>query len=41
VSLVCGSERARRELGWKPARSTLATMIADAWRWHQTGHYET
>jgi UDP-glucose 4-epimerase len=40
VSLVCGSERARSELGWKPGRSTLATMIADAWRWHQTGRYE-
>ena len=20
-------------------RSTLPLMIADAWRWHQTGHY--
>ena len=40
VSLVCGSERARSELGWVPARSELATMIADAWRWHQTGHYD-
>ena len=38
--LVSGSDRARAELGWMPARSTLDKMIADAWRWHQTGHYE-
>lgn len=40
VTLVCGSDRAVRELGWRPARSTMGDMIADAWRWHQTGHYE-
>jgi len=39
VSLVCGSERAVRELGWRPLRSTLEAMIADAWRWHQSGGY--
>lgn len=39
VALVSGSERARRELGWQPARSDMATMIADAWRWHQSGSY--
>ncbi|MEM6657872.1 MAG: UDP-glucose 4-epimerase GalE [Pseudomonadota bacterium] len=38
--LVSGSVRARSELGWNPKRSTLETMIADAWRWHQNGHYE-
>ncbi|MEY8843176.1 UDP-glucose 4-epimerase GalE [Cribrihabitans sp. XS_ASV171] len=38
--LVSGSTRAEEELGWKPARSTMSEMIADAWRWHQTGHYE-
>ena len=37
--LVSGSVRAETELGWAPARSDLKTMIADAWRWHQTGHY--
>lgn len=37
--LVSGSVRALRELGWAPKRSEMATMIADAWRWHQTGHY--
>jgi UDP-glucose 4-epimerase len=37
--LVSGSDRAGRELGWTPARSTLAEMIGDAWRWHRTGGY--
>lgn len=35
VSLVSGSARALRDLGWRPKRSDMATMIADAWRWHQ------
>ena len=39
VKLVSGSEKAGRVLGWRPDRSTLPSMIADAWRWHQTGHY--
>ncbi len=39
TKLVSGSVRAKDELGWTPDRSTLETMIADAWRWHQTGHY--
>ena len=34
VRLVSGSDRARAELGWAPRRSDMATMIADAWRWH-------
>jgi len=38
--LVSGSTRAEAELGWRPARSTLPQMIGDAWRWHQTGHYD-
>ncbi len=29
--LVCGSARARDELGWNPRRSSLRQMIADAW----------
>lgn len=41
ASLVSGSLRAKTELGWIPVRSDLNTMIADAWRWHQTGHYNT
>ena len=38
--LVSGSTRAEAELGWNPQRSDMATMIADAWRWHQNGHYD-
>jgi UDP-glucose 4-epimerase len=34
VRLVCGSARARAELGWKPARSDMERMIRDAHRWH-------
>ena len=41
TKLVSGSVRAESELGWTPERSTLETMITDAWRWHQTGHYES
>ncbi|MEO1107306.1 MAG: UDP-glucose 4-epimerase GalE [Pseudomonadota bacterium] len=40
TKLVSGSDRAEAELGWKPKRSKLETMIADAWRWHQNGHYD-
>jgi UDP-glucose 4-epimerase len=39
VSLVCGSARAIKDLGWQPVRSNMATMIADAWRWHQNGGF--
>lgn len=35
--LVSGSTLAEAELGWRPERSDLATMIADAWAWHQKG----
>ena len=40
TKLVSGSSRAEAELGWKPVRSSMTRMIADAWRWHQTGHYD-
>jgi UDP-glucose 4-epimerase len=40
VKLVSGSTRAESELGWQPRRSNLEQMISDAWRWHQTGHYD-
>ena len=40
TKLVSGSVRAEQELGWTPERSTLKLMIADAWRWHQSGNYE-
>lgn len=41
VSLVSGSQRALRELGWQPRRSSLKLMIQDAWRWHQKGGYDS
>ena len=40
TKLVSGSSRAETELGWTPTRSDLKTMISDAWRWHQSGHYD-
>ncbi|RJE82904.1 UDP-glucose 4-epimerase GalE [Paracoccus onubensis] len=40
IKLVCGSQRAKDELGWRPERSTMKQMIADAWRWHQNGNYQ-
>lgn len=39
TKLVCGSQRAREELGWQPTKSTMKQMIGDAWRWHQNGSY--
>ncbi|WP_370225627.1 NAD-dependent epimerase/dehydratase family protein, partial [Pararhodobacter marinus] len=39
TSLVSGSHAALTELGWDPARSSLKTMIKDAWTWHKTGGY--
>ena len=39
TKLVSGSTRAMAELGWQPTRSNMPQMIADAWRWQQTGHY--
>jgi UDP-glucose 4-epimerase len=41
TKLVSGSTRAAAELGWMPKRSTMSQMISDAWRWHQTGHYNS
>ena len=32
--LVASSERARRELGWRPRYTELAPIIESAWRWH-------
>ena len=33
--LVASSRRARRELGWQPAHSTLEQMLSDAWAWRE------
>jgi UDP-glucose-4-epimerase GalE len=32
--LYASAERIRSELGWRAKRASLATIIADAWRWH-------
>jgi UDP-glucose 4-epimerase len=39
ATLVSGSQRAIRELGWEPDRSSLKLMIADAWAWYLKGGY--
>lgn len=39
ASLVSGSDRAIRELGWRPVRSDLAQMIRDALIWTQGPGY--
>jgi UDP-glucose 4-epimerase len=39
--LVASSRRARRELGWQPAHSSLEQMLDDAWAWrgaHPNGY---
>lgn len=41
TKLVSGSTRAVSELGWSPQRSNMKDMIADAWRWHKNGHYDS
>ena len=33
--LVAAAEKVRSELGWVPRKPDVATMIADAWAWHQ------
>lgn len=40
TKLVSGSTRAESDLGWTPERSNMRQMIEDAWRWHQSGHYD-
>lgn len=32
--LVCDASRAGAVLGWRPRRSDIDTMVADAWAWH-------
>jgi UDP-glucose 4-epimerase len=34
-SLVAGSEKIRRELGWKPKYTELRPIIETAWNWHK------
>jgi UDP-glucose 4-epimerase len=33
--LVASSRKIKEEIGWKPTRTDLATIIGDAWKWHQ------
>jgi UDP-glucose 4-epimerase len=35
AELVADAAQARTELGWQPQRSDMATILVDAWRWHQ------
>lgn len=34
--LVAAAERAAERLGWTPTQSDLDTIVATAWRWHET-----
>jgi UDP-glucose-4-epimerase GalE len=34
--LFAAAGRIREELGWRPARPELATIVGDAWRWHSS-----
>jgi len=35
---IASSEKARRQLGWKPEHSDLPTIVGDAWRFHRAQH---
>lgn len=41
TSLICGSDKAEKMLGWTPANSTIEQMISDAWRWHKIADYKS
>jgi UDP-glucose 4-epimerase len=34
--LVASSDAARQRFGWAPRRPDIATIAADAWRWHSS-----
>lgn len=36
ATLVAGSEKIKRELGWKPRFGALRDIVATAWEWHRT-----
>jgi UDP-glucose 4-epimerase len=36
AELIASSDRASRELGWKPSRDSLKAIIESAWKWHQS-----
>jgi UDP-glucose 4-epimerase len=35
AALVASSEKASRELGWRPRYADLESIVESAWRWHQ------
>ncbi|MBF6101552.1 hypothetical protein IU510_26385 [Nocardia cyriacigeorgica] len=35
---IASSERAHRELGWKPQHTDLAQTVESAWQFHQAAH---
>ena len=36
ATLVAGSAKIKRELGWEPKYPALRTIVAHAWQWHRT-----
>jgi UDP-glucose-4-epimerase GalE len=36
VELYASAGKIRTELGWRPTRPDLDTIVADAWKWHST-----
>ena len=36
VVLFASSDKIRRELGWRPSRPDLDSIVETAWRWHRT-----
>jgi UDP-glucose 4-epimerase len=36
ATLVAGSDRIRRELGWRPQYPELETIVEHSWRWYRT-----
>jgi len=37
--LIAGSDKIKQDLGWKPQREDLETIISTAWEWHKQGKY--
>jgi UDP-glucose-4-epimerase GalE len=36
AALYASAERIRTDLGWRPTRADIDTIVADAWRWHSS-----
>ncbi|MCL2372246.1 MAG: UDP-glucose 4-epimerase GalE [Defluviitaleaceae bacterium] len=34
-TLIASSEKIKQELGWRPTRTNIETIISTAWRWHK------